>query len=145
MKKIIPFIVLMLMVFLFGQCVSKKESFKKTPDIANEEDLIVLENDSLSYKVIIFEPGFNAWLSSTARPRDYYSQSFLEQRNRIWVQEYNLRVNQPMRFKPDLYPFAIEYRSDIDYGYEVNYLLYNYFIFFQNQYKQKLVTFIPRI
>ena len=136
---------LIMMVFIFGKCVSKKENLKNSTGIENEEDLIVLENDSLSYKVIIFEPGFNAWLSSTARPRNYYSQSFLEQRNKIWVQEYNLRVNQPMLYKASLYPFAIEYRSDIDYGYEVNYLLYNYFIFFQNQYNQKLGTFIPRI
>jgi hypothetical protein len=144
MKNKFNFLAVIFMALFLTQCVVQKGENSKAK-IVDEKDLIVLENDSLEYKVVIFEPGFNAWLSGTARPRNYYSQAFLEQRNKIWVQEYNLRVLQPMLYKPDLYPFAIEYRSDIDYGYEVNYLLYHYFIFFQNQYNQKLGTFIPRI
>lgn len=127
------------------QCVVKKENDKVATRTNNSEDEVVIENDSLSYKIIIFEPGFNSWLGSVARPRNYYGQSFLEQRNRVWVQEYNMRVNQPLLYQPALYPFAIEYNNSIDYGYEVNYLLYNYFIYFQNHYNQKLGYFIPRI
>ena len=39
----------------------------------------------------------------------------------------------------------IDYQAHIDYGYEVNYKLYNYFIYFQIQYKQRLAGFVPRI
>uniref|UniRef100_UPI00404B045A DUF6146 family protein n=1 Tax=Flavobacterium sp. TaxID=239 RepID=UPI00404B045A len=144
MKKIAVLLGLVMVIF-FGQCVSKKANQTALDKNINEEDLVVIENDSLEYKIIIFEPGFNSWLNGTARPRDYYNQSFLEQRNMIWVQMYNMRVGQPLQYNPDLYPFTIEYRSDIDYGYEVNYLLYNYFVFFQLHYNQKLGTFIPRI
>ncbi|MGJ8739147.1 MAG: DUF6146 family protein, partial [Zobellia laminariae] len=30
-------------------------------------------------------------------------------------------------------------------GYEVNYKLYNYFIYFQRKYNQRLGPFVPRI
>ena len=36
-------------------------------------------------------------------------------------------------------------QQGIDYGYDVNYKLYNYFIYFQLTYKQQLTGFIPRI
>ncbi len=35
----------------------------------------------------------------------------------------------------------IDYNPQIDYGYEVNYLLYNYFLFFQREYDQQLGPF----
>jgi len=52
---------------------------------------------------------------------------------------------QPQRFDPNLYELQIDYQQGIDYGYEVNYKLYNYFIYFQLTYKQRLGPFIPRI
>ncbi len=39
----------------------------------------------------------------------------------------------------------IDYQQGIDYGYEVNYVLYNYFIYFQLTYNQRLGPFVPRI
>ena len=44
-----------------------------------------------------------------------------------------------------LYELRIDYDTRTDYGYEVNYKLYNYFVYFQMKYKQQLSTFIPRI
>ena len=52
---------------------------------------------------------------------------------------------QPHRFNPQLYELQIDYEPNIDYGYEVNYMLYNYFIYFQIKYKQRLGPFVPRI
>ncbi len=40
---------------------------------------------------------------------------------------------------PNLYELQIDYQSNIDYGYDVNYKLYNYFVYFQNRYKQNLL------
>jgi len=85
---------------------------------------------------MIIEPGFNTWLVSQ-NPRGYYSQQFLETRNRLYVVEYNQRVMQPQNFDPNLYLQQINYDQGTDYGYEVNYLLYNYFLFFEREYKQK--------
>lgn len=109
------------------------------------QDTVRIANDKIEYEIIIIEPGFNGWLVSTARPEGYYSQSFLESRNLIYVMEWNRRVNNALQFDPNLYELQIDYRQGIDYGYEVNYKLYNYFIYFQRRYKQRLAGFVPRI
>ena len=113
--------------------------------VTKDNDTVRIANDKLEYEIIIIEPGFNYWLLSTARPEGYYSQQFLENRNYIFVTEWNQRVLQPQRFSPNLYEMQINYQPGIDYGYEVNYKLYNYFIFFQLTYKQRLGPFVPRI
>ena len=109
------------------------------------EDTIEIKSDKTEYEIIIIEPGFNFWLQSIAKPEGYYSQSYLETRNRILVSNWNQRVLQPMRFDPNLYQMQIDYEPHIDYGYEVNFKLYNYFIYFQRKYRQRLGPFVPRI
>lgn len=49
------------------------------------------------------------------------------------------------KYNRDLYLMRIDYDPQTDYGYEVNYLLYNYFLFFQRQYDQQLGPFLPRL
>ncbi|WP_394748704.1 DUF6146 family protein [Spongiimicrobium salis] len=152
MKKIcIPLALSGLVCMLFlGSCNSAKKSITVTDEekIAfnqTEGDTITISSDKTEYEIIIIEPGFNFWLQSIARPEGFYSQSFLENRNRILVINWNQRVLQPQLFNPNLYEQRINYNSSIDYGYEVNYKLYNYFIFFQRRYNQRLGPFIPRI
>lgn len=108
------------------------------------KDSVRIANDELEYEIIIFDPGFVSWLNSAARPRGYYDQYFLESRNRLWVLEYNLRVNEPFRYSPNLYVMNIDYQRGVDYGYEVNYLLYNYLVYFQLTHKQNLGNFAAR-
>ena len=121
----------------------KVKSEKELAQINN--DTVTIENDELEYEIIIIEPGFNFWLASRAQPEGFYSQQFLENRNYIYVIEWNQRVLQPQLFNPNLYELQIDYQSNIDYGYEVNYKLYNYFIYFQLTYNQRLGPFVPRI
>jgi hypothetical protein len=118
----------------------EQEAFKST-----EKDTVVINSDKTEYEIIIIEPGFNVWLQSVARPPGYYSQNFLENRNWIWVTEWNNRVLQPSIYNPNLYELQIDYRKNIDYGYDLNYKLYNYFIYFQRRYNQRLGTFLPRL
>jgi hypothetical protein len=40
---------------------------------------------------------------------------------------------------------TINYETNINYGYEVNYMLYNYLVYFQLKNNQKLGGFSPRI
>jgi len=47
---------------------------------------------------------------------------------------------QPQLFDPNLYIQQINYEQQTDYGYEVNYLLYNYFLFFEKQYRQRFMV-----
>mgnify|MGYP003668481818 CR=1 FL=1 len=98
-------------------------------------DTIRIANDELEYEILIFEPGFQSWLA-TQPPKGYYGIYHLESKNRLFVLEYNNRVIQ---YKTrDLYEQEINYTPTVKYGLEVNYLLYNYFIYFQKKYKQKL-------
>lgn len=145
MKKIIPFVVL---IALIASC----KSYNTNATINNGNDSTLVENDTVSissdetdYEIIIIEPGFNSWLASTARPRGFHSQSYLEKRNILLVQAWNQRNLQPYNYDPNLYELRIDYDSRTDYGYEVNYKLYNYFLYFQLKYKQQLTSFIPRI
>ncbi|WP_370443844.1 DUF6146 family protein [Aquimarina sp. AU474] len=132
-KKVIYIIVLG--VFIYS-CATTKDRNIGVASNTTVSDTLRIANDSLEYEIIIIEPGFNAWLV-TQRPRGYYSEQFLASRNNLFVIEYNQRVTQPQRFNPNLYLQQINYESQIDYGYEVNYLLYNYFLYFQQRYRQR--------
>lgn len=151
-KKLIHTLLLFCLVFCFGlvSCTSQKS----TLDVSNQEkalfdsgdeEPVEIADDETEYEIIIIEPGFYTWLNSIARPEGYYSQSFLENRNAIMVITWNQRVLQPQRWNPNLYEMQINYDPSIDYGYEVNYKLYNYFIYFQRKYNQRLGPFLPRI
>lgn len=111
--------------------------------VAVQNDTIRIANDSLQYEVIIIDPGFSTWLVSRSFPRGYHTKSYLRNKNRFYIMEWNNRVMQPFRFNPNLYEMTIDYDPNIDYGYEVNYLIYNYMIYFQNTYNQKLYGYVP--
>lgn len=137
---------LLLIGLLIVSCNSSKSTVKRalnTPTAV--QDTVRIANDSLEYEILIIEPGFNSWLVSTAKPEGFYSQDYMENRNRIYVMEWNQRVLQPQRYNSNLYELQIDYDPNINYGYEVNYKLYNYFIYFQLTYNQRLGTFVPRI
>ena len=106
-------------------------------------DTVKITNDSLEYEVIIIDPGFSSWLAKNAKPRGFYSLNFLENRNQSYVIEWNSRVNQIQGNNRNIYEMRIDYEPFTHYGYEVNYLLYNYFIYFQITNNQKLGGFIP--
>lgn len=153
MKKIITLIVLTSFVVFVNSCGTKKNATELTDITAAEKavfnqtegDTIQIANEETEYEIIIIEPGFNTWLLSIAKPEGFYSQSYLENRNYIMVTTWNQRVLQPQQFNSRLYEMQIDYQQGIDYGYEVNYKMYNYFIYFQRKYNQRLGPFVPRI
>ncbi len=61
----------------------------------------------------------------------------------MYISQWNNRNSQPMRYDSSLYEMQINYDYTVHYGYEVNYLIYNYMIYFQNTYKQQLFGFVP--
>jgi hypothetical protein len=107
-------------------------------DTTQKEEPVVIANDSLEYQVIIFDIGFNSFLNSVAKPEGFYSQPYLEARNRAWVINWNNRARNPHQFNANIYENIIDYQATIDYGYEVNYKLFNYFLFAQRKYKMNL-------
>ncbi len=136
MKNLIQIILVLILIY---SCTSSKQVTDSEKIISTDvkKDTILIANEELEYKVIIIELGFNSWLV-TQKPITYYSQPTLEIKNYLNVVEWNTRVMQPFRCNSMLYLQLIDYQPQIDYGKEVNYLLYMYFKFFQEKYDQRL-------
>ena len=138
------FIILVFIFCILLGCNTTKRPITSIDNpLVTRNDTIRIANDSLQYEVIIIDSGFSNWLATRAYPRNYHSKSYLENKNQLYVSEWNNRVLQPQQYDSNLYEMSINYDSNIDYGYEVNYLIYNYMIFFQNAYKQKLYGYVP--
>lgn len=136
-----------LILGFFWACSTSK-NMANNEDKASQpkaSDTIRIANEELEYEVVIIDSGFNYWLNSQAKPRGFYTENYLEGRNRIYVAEWNNRAMQPQRYNPNLYEMQINYNYNTQYGYEVNYLLYNYLIYFQIKNKQQLAGFVPRL
>lgn len=125
---------LFLLTFVFWSCGSSKINNKNS----QKEEPVVIANDSLEYEIIIIDPGFTYFLNAIAQPVGYYSQNYMESRNRVWVTSWNMRAQNPLQYNPNIYENTIDYQSTIDYGYKVNYKLFNYFLFAQQKYKMSL-------
>jgi hypothetical protein len=138
------FYIVVLIISVLVGCKTSKSGFTETKKPATSiNDTVRIANEELEYEVIIIDPGFSTWLNTIALPRGYYSQSYLESKNQLYVSEWNNRAIQPLRYNPNLYEMTINYNPAINYGYEVNYLIYNYMIYFQNTYKQRLFGHVP--
>jgi len=134
-----------LLLITLWACSNSKSIVKKSTEVSQTKtsDTIRIANNELQYEIIIIDPGFNNWFATNARPRDFYTQNFLEGRNSIYVSEWNRRFLQPNN-NQNIYDMKIDYNLSTDYGFEVNYLLYNYFIYFQIKNKQQFSGFAPR-
>ena len=128
-------IVLFCCALFIYSCDATRPALSQNSKTATKGDTIRIANDSLEYEILIIEPGFDTWLV-TQPPRGFYEIGYLESRNRLYITTYNQRALTG--YRPQLYFQAIEYEYHIHYGYEVNYLLYNYFIYFQKTFRQKL-------
>jgi len=134
-----------LVLIIVGFSCSTPKNAPASRDIESIEttqDTIKIVNEELEYEIIILEIGFESWLV-TQFPMSYYTDQTLAVRNYLMVIEWNQRVMEPFRYDPMLYQQLIDYKPNIDYGMEVNYLLYMYFKFFQKKYNQRLGSFQP--
>jgi hypothetical protein len=130
------FIFILSIAVMAFSCDSGKSAMQgESSDPEAKNDTIHILNEDLEYEITIIEPGFHSWMI-TQKPRGFYGLEYLENKNRIFTTEYNSRVLNS-RYSTILYPQEIHYDPNIRYGYEVNYLLYNYFIFFKEKYKQR--------
>lgn len=134
--------IIALALFLVIACGTKKTtSFDKK---TTKNDTIRIANEALEYEIIIIDMGFNSWLATYAQPRNYYTQDFMEQRNRVWVNQWNQNVmSNPSKL--NLFEMSINFDYSTNYGYEVNYLLFNYLTYFQLTNNLQLGGFTARL
>jgi hypothetical protein len=96
------------------------------------------QDDSVSYEIEIIDLGFKAWLLSQAKPMSYYSLVYLENWNRQYVLEWNHRYQTFAN--PNVVESYIDYDAATNYGLEVNYKLYCYFVYVEDVLKIKLLN-----
>ncbi|MCX6254655.1 MAG: DUF6146 family protein [Bacteroidia bacterium] len=130
MKKTV-FVILVILVTIqtvgFSQKKLDRESIKTD----------TVSVDSLEYRLIVLDPGFEAWLASKPS-KDFYSKEFYEQKNRLYVSEWNYRYTTSQT--NGLYETYIDYNSKTDYGLDLNYKLYYFFKYFEETNHLKLMN-----
>lgn len=130
MKKLFFLLILSLLLL---QCGAPKQ----TTDITKKP--VTIANDSLEYDIVIVDIGFDHYLNTIAKPMNFYSQTYYEQKNRLYVTAWNQRVRTSRTGKwSQVFENEIDYDVKINYGIELNYKLYNYFKFVEQQYQIKL-------
>ena len=128
------FFYLVIGIFIVSCGSTSKTTVKNDTNLP--EGAVRIANDTLEYEIIIFDIGFETYLRSIAQPEWYYSQEFLENKNKFYVTEWNIRVNNAFKYNPDIYENRIDYDFNTNYGLDVNYKLYNYFKFVEYKYKE---------
>ncbi len=131
MKKTVFVILVILVIF---QTVGFSQ--KKKERVVAKADTVLA--DSLEYRLIIMDPGFDSWLA-TQPFKDFYSNDYYAQKNRLYVTEWNLRYVTSLN--KDLYDNYIDYNPTTDYGIDINYKLYYYFRYFEETNHLKLLGY----
>jgi len=132
MKQLIYLIVTIFIIVGCSSTSKISEVDTQLPDGA-----VRIANDELEYEIIIIDPGFETYLLSIAKPANFYSQAYYETKNKLYVIEWNIRVNNPLGYNSNIYENKIDYDFNTDYGLDVNYKLFNYFKFVEYKYKQQ--------
>lgn len=106
----------------------------------SNKDVVMIDSakaevDSIEYILIVNEIDFENWLVTNNRQIGYHSHDFYKAWNKIYVREFNWRVSRGAD-----HPFneIINYDFVTDYGIELDYRLYWYFMFIQNKYDVSL-------
>jgi len=124
---------LILILMFSGQADAYGQDNKKKAAIKTD----TIPVDSLEHRLIVLDPGFDAWLA-TQPSREFYSQAYYETRNRLYVAEWNHRYITGQ--DKGIYENLIDYNTRIDYGLDINYKLYYYFRYFERTTGIKLLN-----
>lgn len=123
--RVIKVLFIVCIAIFISQCSSTKTTSVNVTESENKHELLVLD------------ARFNSWLV-TQPSMEMYSYAFLRAKNAIFASEYNSRVANRQNYSVDLYPQIIDYSSNEEYDKDLQYNLYNYFIYFQKKYNQQL-------
>ncbi len=134
MKKSIIYIGILLLVI--SGCAGGGPVAVDKPASANVVQLQGADDEE--YELTIIDPGFQRWFASYGRPITHYSPNYYADWNKSYVQQWNMLADRPLSGGVD-YPFEnrIDYRSDVDYGVQLNHELYWYFRYIESMYGQQ--------
>ena len=122
-------IIIILLSLAFIACHTTKPIPKGDAETAKISEA---ESDSTEYELIVMDVRFDSFLA-TQPFKEFYSNEYYRNWNIQYVTEWNIRHSNPLRYG-DFYQTQIDYSPHIDYGIELNYQLYNYFLFIEKEY-----------
>lgn len=94
--------------------------------------------DSVSYELIVLDPGFESWYLLHGTPTKHRSQSYYENWNHQYVTEWNYKATLPGNrsfFQP-----IQGYERGVDYGFELNHKLFYYFQYVERVLKIPIIA-----
>ena len=111
---------ILLVAALLASCSRARQLSKVSISNPAEEP-----QDSVSYELVVLDPGFESWYLMHSRPDWYHSQSYYETWNLQYVPAWNSKVMMPRYSR--LFEHTIDYDSFTDYGLDLNHKLFYYF------------------
>ena len=106
---------------------------------ATENKLTFEPNEDGEYDIIVFDPQYETFLLSVARPKTFYSYDYLKNKNRFYVTTWNQRHQNPTFYNPDLYAVSIDLDPNIEYGLDFEFKLFQFFQFIEWKYGVRLM------
>ena len=126
---------LIVLLAVFAACSTPKNIQLK--EVAEND-----EKDSVSYELIVLDPGFESWFITYSKPSWYHSQSYYENWNQQYVNAWN--YHSIWRRNSQLLEGQINYEPLIDYGLEINHKLFYYFQYVERVLKIPIIENGPR-
>ncbi|KOH47144.1 hypothetical protein NC99_00440 [Sunxiuqinia dokdonensis] len=126
---------MIVLLAVFAACSTPKNIQLK--EVAEDD-----EKDSVSYELIVLDPGFESWFITYSRPSWYHSQSYYENWNQQYVNAWN--YHSIWRRNSQLLEGQINYEPRIDYGLEINHKLFYYFQYVERVLKIPIIENGPR-
>jgi hypothetical protein len=86
---------------------------------------ITKNDDQEEYELIVLDPGFDTWFTTTWNPAKDRSVNYYSHWNSQYVSAWNYKASRP--HYSDMFDMLINYEPTVDYGMEVERKLYYYF------------------
>ena len=131
MKKLVPILVMLFISFSCSTTNSLNDINRETNKMAFEP------NDDGEYDIIVMDPQYEIFLS-TSPQKEMYTKDYYKLRNRNYTVIWNQRHMMPSVYNPNLYAVSIDLDPTIDYGYNFEYKLFNFFRFIEWKYRVRL-------
>lgn len=122
-------------LILIAACASQQNIQIKATNTVDTED-------SVSYELIVLDPGFESWFLTYSKPSWYHSQQYYETWNEQYVNAWN--YNSIWHRNARLLDGQIDYNPQIDYGLDINHKLFYYFQHVENELNIRILSNSPR-
>lgn len=97
--------------------------------LTNTNDQLTAIEDSTEYELLILDIGFESWFATRNLISNAHSNTYYKNWNQIYVNEWNQLHMQGHPY----FENYIDYTPFEDYGFDINYKLYNYFQFVEDK------------